>query len=169
MKGLTSTKQGQTTTIQDKDGKCLTEEQDILKRWSEYCSELYNYRAIGDSEVLNVPPATDNDNYPHPSQRSGSNGEIAQEGEVSRSGQHPNGAGAGRSHDKCPTDCLQQDLADRGVAHAVDPICHHHPPQERQSTAMPELSYHKPHQPPEQSYAENLAEPTEAASGKDHR
>ena len=64
VKDLTSTKQGRTTTIQDKDGKCLTEEQDILKRWSEYCSELYNYRATGDQEVLNVPPATDNDNYP---------------------------------------------------------------------------------------------------------
>ena len=64
VKDLTSTKQGRTTTIQDKDGKCLTEEQDILKRWSEYCTELYNFRATGDPEVLNVPPATDNDNYP---------------------------------------------------------------------------------------------------------
>ena len=64
VKDLTSTKQGRTTTIQDKDGKCLTEEQDILKRWSKYCFELYNYRATGDPEVLNVHPATDNDNYP---------------------------------------------------------------------------------------------------------
>ena len=45
VKDLTSTKQGRTSTIQDNDEKCLTEEQDILKRWSEYCSELYNYRA----------------------------------------------------------------------------------------------------------------------------
>ena len=51
----------------------------------------------------------------------------------------------------------------------MDPISHRHPPQERQPTAMPELSYHQSHQPPEQSYAEQLAEPTEAASGKDHR
>ena len=64
VKDLTSTKQGRTTTIQDKDGKCLTEEQDILKRWSEYCSELCDYRATGDTKELNVPPATDNDNYP---------------------------------------------------------------------------------------------------------
>ena len=64
VKDLTSTKQGRTKTIQDKDGRCLTDEQDILKRWSEYCSELYNYRATGDPEVLNVPPTTDNDNYP---------------------------------------------------------------------------------------------------------
>ena len=102
-----------------------------------------------------------------PLRRCESSGEIAQEGEVSRSGQRPSGAGAGRGrrHDKRPTDYLQQDLADMEVAHAVDPISHHHPLKERQ----PELSYHQPHQPPEQSYAEDLAELTEAASGNDHR
>ncbi|XP_076445905.1 uncharacterized protein LOC143283546 [Babylonia areolata] len=56
--------QERTTTIQDKTGKCLTEEQDILKRWTEDCSELYGHRATGDPEVLNVPPATNNDNHP---------------------------------------------------------------------------------------------------------
>ena len=64
VKDLTSTKEGRTTTIQNKDGKCLTEEQDILKRWTEYCLELYNYRTTGDPEVPNVPPATNNDDYP---------------------------------------------------------------------------------------------------------
>ena len=80
-------------------------------------------------------------------ERSGSSVEIAQEGEVSTSGQRPSGTGAGRgrSHDKRPTDHLQQDLADRGVALAVGPISHHHPLQEKQPTAMPELSYHQPH------------------------
>ena len=51
VKDLTSTKQGRNTTIRNKDGKYLTEEQDILKRWSEYHSELYNYRAILREEV----------------------------------------------------------------------------------------------------------------------
>ncbi|XP_076468950.1 uncharacterized protein LOC143299552 [Babylonia areolata] len=64
VKKLTSTRQERTTTIQDKTGKCITEEQDILKRWTEYCSELYGHRATGDPEVLNVPPATNNDNHP---------------------------------------------------------------------------------------------------------
>ncbi|KAK2160515.1 hypothetical protein NP493_1640g00033 [Ridgeia piscesae] len=45
MKDLTSTKQGRTTIIQDKVVRVLL-------------------RAVGDPEVLNVPPATDNDNYP---------------------------------------------------------------------------------------------------------
>ena len=40
---LTSEKQGRPTTIQDKSGKCLTEEQEILSRWTEYCSQLYSY------------------------------------------------------------------------------------------------------------------------------
>ena len=45
-------------------GTCLTENEDILKRWTEYCSELYNYRATGAPEVLNVPSATSNANHP---------------------------------------------------------------------------------------------------------
>ena len=36
---LTGTKQEKTTTVQDKGGTCLTENEDILKRWTEYCSE----------------------------------------------------------------------------------------------------------------------------------
>ena len=64
VKDLTSTKKVRTSTIQNKDGKSLTEDQDILKRWTEYCLELYNYTATGDSGVLQVPTATSNDNYP---------------------------------------------------------------------------------------------------------
>ena len=64
VKDLTSTKQERTTTIQDKSGTCLTENKDVLKRWTEYCSEMYNYRATGDQEVLNVHPATNSDNHP---------------------------------------------------------------------------------------------------------
>ena len=37
---LTSEKQGRSSPIQDKSGKWLTEEKDILSRWTEYCSEL---------------------------------------------------------------------------------------------------------------------------------
>ena len=41
VKDLTSEKQGMSSPIQDKSGKCLTEEKEILSRWTEYCSELY--------------------------------------------------------------------------------------------------------------------------------
>ena len=64
VKKLTNTTQGRTTTIQDKTGKCLMEEQDILNRWTEYCSELYNYPTTGNPEVLNVPPSTDTEAHP---------------------------------------------------------------------------------------------------------
>ena len=64
MKELTSSKQGRTTTIQDKAGKCLREEQDILKRWTEYCSDLYTHTTTGDLKVLDVPPPVNNDSYP---------------------------------------------------------------------------------------------------------
>ena len=51
VKDLTSGKQGRPSTIQDKSGKCLTEEQEILSRWTNR-SELYNYEIYGDNTVL---------------------------------------------------------------------------------------------------------------------
>ena len=61
VKDLTSEKQGRSSTIQDKSGKCLTEEKEILIRWTEYCSELYNYESCGDNTVLDCsqPPEED--------------------------------------------------------------------------------------------------------------
>ena len=58
VKDLTSEKQGRSSTIQDKSGKYLTEEKEILSRWTEYCSELYNYESCGDNTVLDCsqPP-----------------------------------------------------------------------------------------------------------------
>ena len=35
-----------------KSGKCLIEEKGILSRWTEYCSELYNYESCGDNALL---------------------------------------------------------------------------------------------------------------------
>ena len=52
LKDLTSEKQGRSSTIINKSGKCLTEEKEILGRWTEYCSELYNYECCGDNAVL---------------------------------------------------------------------------------------------------------------------
>ena len=55
MRDLTTVKQGKATTAQDRSGKCLTEEREILNRWTECCSELYNHKANGDPSVLNCP------------------------------------------------------------------------------------------------------------------
>ena len=46
VKNLTSEKQGRSSTIQDKSGICLTEEKEILSRWTEYCSELLTMRVV---------------------------------------------------------------------------------------------------------------------------
>ncbi|GFO46832.1 RNA-directed DNA polymerase from mobile element jockey-like [Plakobranchus ocellatus] len=61
VKELTDTKQARATTIESKEGKCLTEEKEILERWTEYYSELYTHVATGkDPNVLNVPPSSNN-------------------------------------------------------------------------------------------------------------
>ena len=61
VKDLTAEKEGRSSAIQDKSGKCLTEEKEILSRWTEYCSELYNYEKCGDNAVLDCsqPPEED--------------------------------------------------------------------------------------------------------------
>ena len=45
VKGLTIEKHGKSTTIQDKSAKCLTINHEIFNRWTEYCSDRYNYEA----------------------------------------------------------------------------------------------------------------------------
>ena len=63
VKDLTTEKQGKSTTIQDKSGKCLTEENEILNRWTEYCSDLYNYETDGDP-ILDCPQIPDEEHRP---------------------------------------------------------------------------------------------------------
>ena len=64
MKDLTTVKHGKATTLQDRSGKCLTEERQIVNRWTEYCSELYNHKANGDPSVLNCTQTDTEDNHP---------------------------------------------------------------------------------------------------------
>ena len=64
MKDLTTVKQGKATTVQDRSEKCLTEERQILNRWTEYCSELYNYKTNGYPSVLNCPQTETEDDHP---------------------------------------------------------------------------------------------------------
>ena len=64
VKDLTSEKQGRPSTIQDKSGKCLTEENEILSGWTEYCSELYNYESCGDNAVLDCSQPQEEDLQP---------------------------------------------------------------------------------------------------------
>ena len=64
MKDLTTVKQRKATTVQDRSEKCTTEEQQILNKFTEYCSELYNFKANGDPSVLNCPQTDTEDDHP---------------------------------------------------------------------------------------------------------
>ncbi|XP_068245324.1 uncharacterized protein [Palaemon carinicauda] len=64
VKDLTKPKQARVSTIRDKAGNCLTEEEDILKRWIEYCSDLYNYQTNGDPNVTSCHKSSNNDDFP---------------------------------------------------------------------------------------------------------
>ena len=61
VKDLTSEIQGRFSTIQDRSGECPTKEQEVLSRWTEYCSELYDHESCGDNVVLDCrqPPDAD--------------------------------------------------------------------------------------------------------------
>ena len=64
VKDLTTENLGKSTTIQDKLRKCFTEEHEILKRRTEYCSDLYNYETDGDPRVLDCPQIPDEEYHP---------------------------------------------------------------------------------------------------------
>ena len=64
VKDLTTVKQGKATSVQDRSGRCLIEERNILNRWTEYYSELYNYKANGDQSVLNCHQTDTEDDHP---------------------------------------------------------------------------------------------------------
>ena len=64
MQDLTTVKQEKPTTAKDRSGKCLTEEREILNRWTEYSSDLYNQAANGDPSVLNCPQTDTEDDHP---------------------------------------------------------------------------------------------------------
>ena len=63
VKDLTTVKLGKATTVQDRSGKCLTEERETLNCWIEYCSELYNYKANGDPSELDCPQTDTKDDH----------------------------------------------------------------------------------------------------------
>ena len=64
MKDLTTVRQGEANTVQDRSGKCLTEERQKLNRWTEHCSELYNHKANGDPSLLNCTQTDTEDDHP---------------------------------------------------------------------------------------------------------
>ena len=52
LKVLTKTSQPRTAVIDNKDGKLLTDKDQVLERWTEYCNGLYNYELKPDRSIL---------------------------------------------------------------------------------------------------------------------
>ena len=150
-------------------GKCFSEEQDILKRWTEYSFDLYTHNKR--SQGARCPPPTNNDSYPIYAGRSQSCSKITEERQVGRSGQHSirAGPGRGRGHDRHVAHHLQYDLADRRVANTLNSVLDHQSYKERQPTTMPKLPHHQPDQSSKQGHAKNPSEQTEIKSWGDHQ
>ena len=62
--GIDNRKAGKSTTIQDNSGKCLTDEHEILNRWTEHCPDRYNCETDGDPTVLDCPQIPDEKHHP---------------------------------------------------------------------------------------------------------
>ena len=148
VKDLTTEKQGKSTTIQDKSGKCLTEENEILNRWTEYCSDLYNYETDGDPIVFNCPEIPDEEHHPF----------LREKVEAA--------VKALKMGKSAGVDNIQAELVQAGGEAMIDiltSICNkickteewpttwtqsrYHTPKESQLAAVPELQNHPPYQP----------------------
>ena len=57
LRSLTRTSQPRAKVIADKDGKLLTDSDQVLKRWTEYCGGLYNYELKPDTSILQANQA----------------------------------------------------------------------------------------------------------------
>ena len=58
VKELTNTKQRRVSVMQDKAGKCLTKEHEVLTRFTEYCShQVYDHHPTGSGSVVVCTPA----------------------------------------------------------------------------------------------------------------
>ena len=144
VKDLTTEKQGKSTTIQDKSGKCLTEENEILNRWTEYCSDLYNYATDEDPIVLDCPHISDEEHHPILREEVGAAVKALK-------------MGKSVGMDNIPAELVQAGgVAMIDILTAIcnkiwktghmDSIPSYHTPKERQLAAVPELQNHQPYQ-----------------------
>ena len=83
----------------------VSEEQDILKRWTEYCSELFTHNNNRRSQGARCPSTKQQWQLPYPGGRSWSRSKITEERQVDSSGQHSIGAAPRRrrGHDRYVT------------------------------------------------------------------
>ena len=58
LKSLTKSSQLRAAVIEDKECKLLTDGEEVLKRWTEYCDGLYNYKLHPDISILQTTATT---------------------------------------------------------------------------------------------------------------
>ena len=110
---------------------------EILNRWTEYCTELYNHKANGDPAVLACLQTDTEDDQPvlckevEGAVQSLKKGKSAGVDNIPAELVQAGGEGCNhRSHDN-----LQQDLADKRMANPMDPVPSHHTSPKRQPAA----------------------------------
>ena len=137
VKDLTSVKQGKSTAVQDLTGKCLTEEREISNRWTEYCSELYNHKASGDTSVLNCPQTHTDDDYPILGKEEEAAVQSLKKGKSAGVDNIPAELVQAGGEDVITalTTICNKDLADRRMANPLDPVTEHRTSQETCNSA----------------------------------
>ena len=149
IKDLTTEKQGKSTIIQDKLGKCLTEENEILNRWTEYCSDLYNYKTERDPIVLVCPQIPDEEHHLILREEGGAAVKALKMGKSASVDNIPAEfvqAGGEAMIDILTTICNKIWKTGR-MANHIDSAPSYHTPKERQLAAVPELQNYQPYQP----------------------
>ena len=144
-KDLTTEKQGKSASIQDKSGKCHTEENEILNRWTEYCSDLHNYETDGDPMVPDCPEIPDKEYDPI----------LREEVETAVKALK---IGKSACVDYIPAELVQ--AGGEAITVILTSICNkiwktgewptswtYQTPKERQLAAVPKLQNHQPYQP----------------------
>ena len=124
MKDLITVKQKKAITVQDRSGKYLTDEKQILNRWTENCSEPYNHKANGDPSVLNCPHTDTKDDHPILCREVEAAVRSLKKGKSTGVDNIPAELVQAGGEDVITTltTYLQQDLADRRKANPVDPV-----------------------------------------------
>ena len=159
VKDLTSEKQVRSSTIQDKSGKRLTEVKEILSRWTEYSSELPNYKSRRYNAVLDCsqPPEEDLQLI------------LREEVEI-KSASLKNGKSAGV--DNIPAELVQaagetmidvqteicNKLENKRMAYPVYSVADYCTPYKEQLAALPELQNYQSHQSFGQRHVESNLE-----------
>ena len=66
LRTLTKTQQNKSSVIEDNSGSLLTENAAVLKRWTQYCNELYNHPIRPDTKILQDDPTPKREPSPIP-------------------------------------------------------------------------------------------------------